>query len=360
MTDRKYLTALYSFTQFGPARTNLLIKYFGSAKNAWKANTTELISVGLRKSVVSEFDAHRSKFNIQKYFKELDRLSIKVITKQDKEYPVNLLDLEDAPLVLYVRGSLDSADVNTVAIVGTRKMTTYGREVATILGYELASYGVTIVSGLALGIDSIAHKAALEVDGQCIAVLASGLDRVTPASNINLAKAIIKNGGAIVSEFPLGAEIWRSSFPLRNRIISGLARAVIVVEGAKRSGTLLTASAAAVQGRQVFAVPGQITSPMSAAPHFLLKAGAKMVTNVSDILEELDMQLKVDRHAVERVIPSGKEEEKMIKILTNEPLHLDELARITGLAVHEISARLTGMELKGLVKNIGKGMYKKV
>lgn len=360
MTDRKYLTALYSFTQFGPARTKLLIKYFGSAKNAWKAGITELISVGLRKSLVSEFGVYRSKFNIQKYFQELDRLSIKVITKQDKEYPINLLDLEDAPLILYVRGNIKTGDVNSVAIVGTRKMTAYGREVATMLAYELASYGVTIVSGLALGIDAAAHKAAIDASGRCIAVLASGLDRVTPASNINLAKDIIKNGGAIVSESPLGAEIWRSSFPLRNRIISGLARAVIVVEGAKKSGTLLTASAAAEQGRQVFAVPGQINSPLSAAPHFLLKAGAKMATNVSDILEELDMQLKVDRQAVEKVLPSSKDEEELIKILANEQLHLDELARITGLAVHEISARLTGMELKGLVKNIGKGMYKKV
>jgi len=360
MTERKYLTALYSFKQFGPVRTNLLIKYFGSAKNAWKAKTIELISIGLKKSVVSEFDVYRSKFDIQKYFRELEDLSIKVITKQDKKYPVNLLDLEDAPAVLYVRGTLKPEDINSVAIVGTRKMTAYGREVATMLANELAGYGITIVSGLAFGIDVAAHKAAIDATGTCIAVLASGLDRVTPASNIYLAKAIVESGGAIVSESPLRAEVWRGSFPLRNRIISGLARAVVVVEGAKKSGTLLTASAAAEQGRQVFAVPGQISSPLSAAPHFLIKAGAKMVTNASDILEELDMQLKVDRQAVEKVIPSGKDEDKIIEILTNEPLHLDELARITQLAVHEISARLTGMELKGLIKNVGKGMYKKI
>jgi DNA processing protein len=360
MTDKKYLTALYSFTQFGPARTKLLIKYFGSSKNAWKANINELVDIGLKKGVVEEFDEHRRNFNIQEYFRKLDDLSIKVLTKQDKEYPLNLLDLEDAPLILYVKGTLAAADINSVAIVGTRKMTAYGREVAKNLAYELANYGVTIVSGLALGIDAAAHKAALNGNGRCIAVLASGLDRVTPVSNINLARSIIKMGGAIVSESPLGTEIWRSSFPMRNRIISGLTRAVVVVEGARKSGTLLTASAAAEQGRQVFAVPGQITSPMSAAPHFLLRAGAKMVAEARDILEELNMQLKVDRQAVEKVIPSGKDEKKLMDILANEPLHLDELARITGLAVHEISARLTGMELKGLVRSLGRGMYQKL
>ena len=171
---------------------------------------------------------------------------------------------------------------------------------------------------------------------------------------------IIKSGGAIVSEFPPGVEAQRHFFPFRNRIISGLSKAVIVVEGMIKSGTIHTAKHAANQGRTVFAVPGQVFSPMSAAPNYLIKNGARMITSSQDILEELDLQLKVDKEAVNVIMPQDKDEEKLVEILTNEPLHLDELARISGLAVSVISARLTVMELKGMVKNVGNGVYKKV
>jgi DNA processing protein len=295
MLEKKYLTALYSFTRFGPARTRLLIDYFGSAKNTWKANTSELREVGLSQSIVDDFEIHRVRFDIRKYFQKLDKLSIKVITINDKDYPKNLIGLDDAPLVLYVKGEMSPDDANSVAIVGTRKMTPYGKKVVSSLATGLANHGVTIISGLALGIDAAAHWAAVNAGGRCIAVLASGLDKVTPVSNTNLARSIIRKGGAIVSESPLAAQIWPSSFVLRNRIISGMARAVVVIEGAKKSGTLLTASSAARQGKQVLAVPGPITSLMSAAPHFLLRAGAKMVTNVDDILEELDYQRRVEK-----------------------------------------------------------------
>lgn len=295
MLEKKYLTALYSFTKFGLARTMLLVKYFGSAKNAWKADISDLSAVGLSGAMVDEFNAYREQFDISEYFRKLDKLSIDVITQDDKDYPNNLRGFDDAPLVLYVKGTMKPDDINSVAIVGTRKMTSYGRKVATMLATGLADHGVTIVSGLALGIDAAAHWAAVKAGGRCVAVLASGLDKFTPVTNTSLAKAIIRNGGAVVSESPLAAKIWPSSFVLRNRIISGMARAVVVVEGAQKSGTLLTASSAAAQGKQVLAVPGQITSPMSAAPHFLLRAGVKMVTSVSDILEELDMQVRVDK-----------------------------------------------------------------
>jgi len=293
MLEKKYLTALYSFTRFGPVRTRLLIDYFGSAKETWKAKETQLVKVGISGDMASEFDAYRKKFDIRKYFRKLEKLSIRVITQEDIEYPKNLLGYDDAPIVLYTRGKVED-DINSVAIVGTRKMTPYGKKVATLLATGLANHGVSVISGLALGIDAVAHWAVVNANGRCVAVLASGLDKITPASNTSLAKAIIRKGGAIISESPLAARIWPSSFVLRNRIISGIARVVVVIEGAARSGTLLTASSAAEQGKQVLAVPGPITSPMSAAPHFLLRAGAKMVTSVDDILEELDMQKKVD------------------------------------------------------------------
>ena len=358
MKERKYLIALYSFIPFGPARTKLLIKYFGGSKNAWNASVKSLLEIGLSRSVVKKFDEHRNLFDFRKYFETLKRLEIKTVTVSDKNYPRNLMDLEDAPIVVYYRGELKQSDVNSVAMVGSRKMTVYGREVAEKLAMSLASYGVTIVSGLAFGIDITSHKAALEAGGRCIAVLASSPEIITPKSNEWLGKKIIESGGAVVSEYPIGTEPQKSYFPFRNRIISGLSKAVIVVEGMEKSGTIHTASHAAKQGREVFAVPGQITSPMSGAPHFLIKNGAKMVTDVKDILEELDLQLKVDNDAMDKVLPSDKREKQIIEYLSREPMHLDELARITELKVSVISSKLTVMELKGLVKNLGGGVYR--
>lgn len=359
MTDREYLVALYSFLPFGPARTRLLISYFGSAKDAWSASCKSLVEIGLKERTVEKFLGYRKSFNFTAYFNRLKKLSIQYVTINDSGYPENLTDIANSPVILYYIGKLAKGDRNAVAIVGSRKMSSYGREVTEKFASSLASMGVVIVSGLALGIDAVAHKACVEVSGRGLVVLASGLDTISPLTNKWIAQAVVKHGGAIVSEYPLGHPPLRTSFPSRNRIISGLSRAVVVVEGARKSGTLLTASAAADQGRPVFAVPGQITSPLSVAPHFLLQAGAKLTTSVTDILEELDFQLKVDRDEVEKVMPSSKGEKKIVEILSNEPLHLDEIARISTLKVSDVSARLTVMELKGLVKNIGNGVYKK-
>lgn len=360
MSEREYLAALYGFTAFGPARTKLLLDYFGSAKKVWGLKDNALLEINLSKNLVDKFVEYREAFDPKDYFRKLKSLGINFLTKEDTAYPANLKDIDDAPVVLYVKGKLEKSDVNSVAIIGTRKMTSYGKEIADRFAAELAGVGVTVVSGLALGIDAVAHKSALDIGGRTIAVLASGLDIVTPASNRNLANEIVKREGALVSEYPLGQPPLRGNFPSRNRIISGLSKAVVVVEGAKKSGTLLTASAAAEQGRTVFAVPGQISSPMSEAPHFLIKNGAKTVTSVKDILEELDMQLKVDRKEIEKVMPSGKEEELLLKIVEKEPLHLDEIARISTLKVADVSAILTVMEMRGLIKNVGGGVYKRV
>jgi DNA processing protein len=359
MSEREYLAALYSFLPFGPARISLLRKYFGSAKDTWKASKGDFIKLGLRKETVDDFIIHRKEFKFSIYFKKLEKLGIKYLTIDDSNYPSNLTDLDDAPVVLYYKGRILTSDMNAVAIVGSRKMTSYGKEVTEKFSVGLSQVGVTIVSGLAFGIDVAAHRSCLEIGGRCIAVLASGLDQITPRSNEWLGLKIIKSDGAIVTEFPPGTVPHRSYFPHRNRIISGLSKAVVVVEGMRRSGTLHTATHAAKQGREVFAVPGQITSPMSGATHFLIQNGAKMATSVKDILEELDLQLKADKDAVEKVMPSGKDEEKLSEILTKEPMHLDELARISGLPVADISAKLTVMELKGIIRNMGGGVYKK-
>jgi DNA processing protein len=361
MIEREHLLFLSTFMPFGPARINLLLNYFRSAEKVWKAREGELRELGLKSETVSKFISHKRKFDEKKYLFQMRQKSIEFVTFKDKKYPENLRGLDDAPPVLYFRGKMSAMDVNAVAIVGSRKMTSYGRDVSEKLATELAVHGVSIVSGLAFGIDATAHKAALSAGGRCIAVLASGVDVVTPKSNSWLAESIIKEEkGALVSEFPLGTEPQKSFFPHRNRIISGLSKAVIVIEGMQKSGTIHTAHHAAKQGREVFAVPGSITSPMSAAPHYLIKNGAKMITAVEDVLEELDMQLKVDSEAMEKVMPADKSESELMGIIENEALHLDELARISGLKVAAVSAKLTVMELKGLVKNLGGGVYKKM
>lgn len=239
-------------------------------------------------------------------------------------------------------------------------MTSYGREVAEKFSKGLASFGVTIISGLAHGIDTAAHKGALSVGGRTVAVLGNGLDTIYPLENTGLAKEIIESGGAILSEYPLGYPALPENFANRNRIVSGMSKAVVVVEGAEKSGTLLTATHAAEQGKTVFAVPGQITNPMSFAPHFLLKNGARIATDVKDVIEELDMQIKVDRDKMEKVLPAGKDEEQFLDILALEPMHLDEIVRISGIKTSEVSARLTIMEMKGMVRNLGRGMYAKI
>jgi DNA processing protein len=359
MNERNYLVALYSYNYFGPTRTKLLIDFFGSARKVWNASQRNYLEVGLSETNTKRFVEYKRDFDLSGYFNRLKKLSINYVTFFDKGYPENLKGLDDAPLVLYYKGSIKRSDKNAVAIVGSRKATSYGREAAGKFAAELAYYGVTIVSGLAFGIDVIAHKACLDAEGRALAVLASGLDIITPVSNSWLADQIIRSGGALVSEHPLGHKPQKSDFPERNRIISGLSKAVLIVEGAKKSGTLHTASHAAEQGRQVFAVPGPITSVMSEAPNYLIQNGAKLVISTQDILSELDMQLKTDHEEMEKIMPEGKDESVILSLLENEPLHLDEIVRISGLTAPLVSSKLTVMEIKGLVKNMGGGVFKK-
>ena len=359
MNEKNYLAAVYSFSYFGPARTRLLVSFFESAEKVWHADKKTLSEVGLSSVNTQKFIDYKHKFNLKDYFNRLKKLDINFTTINDKDFPENLKGLNDSPMVLYYKGVIKKSDKNAIAIVGSRKITSYGREVAVKFATELSGYGITIVSGLAFGIDVAAHKACLDAGGRALAVLASGLDMITPISNSWLGKQIIKSGGALISEYPLGHKPGKRDFPERNRIISGLSKAVLVIEGAKKSGTLHTASHAAEQGRQVFAVPGQITSPMSEAPHFLIQNGAKMATSTRDILDELDLQFKTNKEAVEKIMPVGKDEVVILEFLENEPLHLDELVRISGLTTSIVSSKLTVMELKGMIRNIGNGIYKK-
>jgi DNA processing protein len=360
MSDKKFLAALYSFTSFGPMRTKLLLDYFRGPKNAWNVSGKELSEIGLKEKTVSDFIRYRDQFDFDKYFGKLAKLNIGFTVKGDSDYPVNLQGLDDAPWVLYRRGEMSLNDINSVAIVGTRKMTSYGKEVTEIFTGDLVRLGVVVISGLARGIDTAAHRAAVDSGGRTIAVMGSGLDVVYPPENVGLARRIVESGGVGLSEYPLGYPAMRANFASRNRIISGLSKAVLVVEGMVKSGTLLTASHAATQGRTVFAVPGQVTSVMSGAPHYLLQNGAKFAFSAQDILEELDLQLKVDRDQIEKVMPGDETEEAILEILANEPLHLDEVVRLVGKGTANVSSKVLMMELKGMVRGLGGGVYKKV
>lgn len=380
LKEKDYWIAFSAFPQIGPARFTLLRKYFGSAKKAWEAPIGEYLKIGFKNSFVETFENFRRELDVDLYLLRLDKLNVQVLTLDDKNYPERLKKIDDSPYTIYVKnqeksttgitgsthstssglasttGLRDFAEV-AVAVIGTRKMTSYGKEATERLVTGLVKSGVVVVSGLALGIDSVAHQTAIESGGRTIAVLGNGLDSIYPPRNKQLGEMLIKSGrGILVSEYPLGYPAMPQNFPNRNRIISGLSLGVLVIEGARKSGTLLTASSAALQGREVFAVPGPITSPMSQAPNFLLKNGAKLVEKAEDILEELDINVRRKTQYAKRILPETEDEKKIMELLENEGLDIDNLVRISSMQTGQVLGTLTNMELKGMVKSIG-GKY---
>jgi DNA processing protein len=274
----------------GPVRFSLLRNHFGSAKRAWDAPVADLVAAGLPQHVATEIHSFRQSFDIQGYFAKLASLAVVALPLTHPKYPALLREIPDPPFVLYVKGKKPDTPIDltrTIGVVGTREVTEYGREITRTLVSDLVRLGFTIVSGLARGVDAVAHEAALAAGGNTIAVLGCGIDIVAPESNAYLYRAISEGGGAIVSEMPLGVRPSKGLFVVRNRIISGLSLGVVVTQGAEDSGALITARAAGEQGREVFAVPGPVTSPLSRAPAKLLKNGATLVENAQDIVEEL-------------------------------------------------------------------------
>lgn len=290
--EKKYWLGFSAFPGIGPLRFKLLYDYFGSAKEAWQAPENELLKIGLGEKLSAKFSQFKNLFSLDKYIELIQKKRVEVLTWDDTNYPKLLKEIPDAPFLLYVRG--DASVLNDmsprIGVVGTRRITSYGREVTQKLTSELVNHGFTIVSGLAYGVDAVAAQTAIDCGGQTIAVLGCGVDIIHPVSNTSIYWKIVKEYGCIVSEFPMGRFAEKGLFPARNRIISGLSLGVLVTEGAADSGSLITARFAAEQGREVFAVPGPITSELSQGPTKLLKAGAKLVTNVEDILEELNIR----------------------------------------------------------------------
>ncbi len=284
MSEVKYWVGFNLIAGIGRVKFSRLEEYFGDLERAWNAGLSELRRAGLDQKSVEAIVSRRPKISLDAEMERLERYKVRVLTLNDPAYPPRLKEIYDVPPVLYVRGALTAEDEWSVAVVGTRRTTAYGREVAERIVGELARSKVTIVSGLARGIDSVAHRAALEAGGRTIAVFACGLDIIYPAENLKLAQAIMEHG-ALISDYPLGTSPKAEHFPRRNRIMSGLSLGVLVVEAGEGSGALITANLALEQNRDVFAVPGSILSPVSRGTNRLIQDGAKLVRDVRDILE---------------------------------------------------------------------------
>lgn len=278
--------------------------------------------------------------------------------KDDADYPKLLKEIYDPPFCLFVKGKLKNDGYN-LAVVGTRKFSNYGKQITEEIVEPLASQGITIVSGLAYGIDGIAHKATLEVGGTTIAVLGSGINRahIFPKEHARLAEEIVEKGGAVISEYPPGTIPTRYTFPRRNRIVAGMSLGTLVIEAPEESGALITAQCALDNGRDVFAVPQNINSENSVGPNNLIKNGAKLITNYQEILEALNLQEIKNFIDNKQIIPDSPIEEKILNCLSKEPQHVDLIIKETKLDSPTVNSNLTLMEMKGKVKNLGGMMY---
>jgi DNA processing protein len=347
-----YWLAFNRVRGIGPARLRALLDVFGSVEAAWHAPVEKLNQVGLdRRSTANLLEARKS-LDLEAELVRLRQAGVQAYTWEDAAYPARLLAINDAPPVLYVKGELRPQDDFAVAMVGTRQASVYGKEATRRLAGDLARSGVTIVSGLALGIDTQAHQSALEAGGRTLAVLGCGVDVIYPWDNKGLAERIVKQG-ALVSDYPLGTRPEATNFPPRNRVISGLSRAVIVVEAGERSGALITAKFAADQGRDVFAVPGSIFNRNSLGTNALIRDGARPLLSASEVLEDLDMDAAVQQAEARALIPGDETEALLLKTLSDEPIHVDAVRQATGLPIATVSSTLALMELKGLIRQVG-------
>ena len=361
MDDQKYWLGFSLAPGIGPKRMLRLYHHFGDLGQAWSASKTGLQAAGLDGKPLEMLLEHRKQLDLDEEIEKVRRTGAGLTTLVDADYPNRLKEADDAPPVLYVRGALTVVDDRAISIVGTRKATRYGRDVTFDLARQLAQQGITIVSGLAHGIDSAAHRGALKAGGRTIAVLGCGIDMIYPRDHTELAQKIAANG-AIISEFPVGTQPIASNFPRRNRIVSGLSLGVLVTEAPEHSGALITAELAADQGREVFAVPSNIFNAMGRGANRLIQEGAKLVTGVEDILEELDIayQNADVRTTTEQIAPESETERRLLQHLDVDPIHIDDLARLTGLPVQEVSSTLTILELKGVAQMVGHMQYSRV
>jgi DNA processing protein len=351
MEHKKFYLGFNIVPGIGPARLARLLEQQGSVAAAWQARPADLARCGLDAKLIAAFVAARARLDLDAELERVAALGLTLVTREDAEYPARLAQIPGPPPLLYLRGDLIPADAWAVAVVGTRRPSPYGREATRRLAGDLARAGVTIVSGLALGIDTFAHRAALDAGGRTLAVLGCGLDTVYPFRNTQLAGEIA-GAGALVSEFCLGTLPAAQLFPVRNRLISGLARGVVVVEAGEQSGALITVDYALEQGRDVFAVPGSIFAPTSRGPHRLIREGAGLIASADEVLEALQMRRLDARYEARAELPADPTEAALLAQLSAEPRHIDEICRAAALSLPTVSATLAMLELKGSVRQV--------
>lgn len=353
--EAKYWVGFHRVPYVGPVRIERLIRHFGTLERAWSAPGRALTQV-LDERAAESVQRTRGGLDLDVEMERIERAGIRVVTRQDAGYPRLLAEILSPPPVLYVRGSLLPEDDRAVGIVGTRRSTAVGREVAGRMAEGLAAARVTVVSGLARGIDAVAHEGALRAGGRTIAVLGSGPDVVYPPEHRGLAERIAASG-AVISDYPPGRGPEAQHFPARNRIISGLSLGVVLVEAPARSGALITADFAADQGREVFVVPGSVLAAANAGSNRLLRDGASPVCGAEDVLEDLRLGGGRPPVATQQALPLGEDERRLLRLLGADPVHIDELAAAAGLPIAEASVLLLQMELAGSVRNAGAQHY---
>lgn len=353
MTQLKYWIGFNIVSGVGPARFKLLLDRFGDLGTAWHASQSELRDAGLDRRCTESVLTTRDKLSLDEEMAKLQREGARAITWEDSEYPPRLRHVHNSPPVLYLKGEILPQDEWAVAVVGTRAGRRYGRQMVGEIAGNLARSRITVVSGLARGIDSLAHRAALRAGGRTIAVLGCGIDIVYPYEHRDLARNIVKRG-ALVTEYPLGTKPEGTNFPPRNRIISGMSLGTLVIEAGERSGALITADYALEQGREVFALPGNVNNPKSVGTNRLIRDGAaKLVISVEDILEELNLTLVEHHQEVRTVVPADEREAQIVECISTEPIHVDEIGQRTDLPIAEVTSTLAMMELKGMVRQVG-------
>jgi len=374
MNDLKYWVAFHQVSGLGPATFAKMEARFGDLETAWHASLSDLVAAGVPRKVAGATEQFRDQNEPDEVMGKLEQLGITAFHLRHPEYPSQLTETPAAPSVVYVKGEMLAADEKAIAVVGSRDATPYGLEMTRRISYDLAKAGVTVVSGLARGIDTAAHRAALEAGGRTMAILGSGLDRVYPQRNIPISEKIIENG-ALLTEYPPGVSALPQHFPRRNRVISGLCHGVLVVEAAFKSGAMLTVNWALEQDRDVFAVPGSALSEKSKGTNWLIQQGAKLTTVSDDIFEELniarmpdielespkgsgengseDSEFALDNLARENNVLSI--ERRVIDLLERAEgsMHVDDITRTLGEAAAAVSSVLVMLELRGSAQQVG-------
>ncbi|MDD4953467.1 MAG: DNA-processing protein DprA [Candidatus Omnitrophica bacterium] len=355
MTQIEVLVALNMACDIGSTRLKKLLEYFGKPQEILEAPQEKLNAVaGIGENIASRIRALKSE-DISKEFKSAQRLGLKILTPEDAEYPHNLKYIYDPPIVLYVKGELEPEDSLALGIVGSRRASFYGLSCAQRFAEELSAHNFTIVSGMARGVDTAAHRGALKAGGRTIAVIGSGFNNIYPQENVGLAEEIAASG-AVISEFSINTQPLPQNFPRRNRIISGLSLGILVVEAAQNSGAMITADCALEQGREVFALPGKVDSATSFGPNTLIKQGAKLVCAVEDILEEFNLlPQEAKKEKVENTDKANaviSQESQVYELISSESIHLDELLEKTKLDIPRVSGILLSLQLKKLIRQL--------